>query len=136
MLLFISRKTKTVAADDSIVMNDDAFADDGVLANRDAGMDFCFVSDNDLIVDGYVGTNPHAIANDNIISNRDMSVDENFLRNARAGIDDCGGVPVRFEICLRMKNNQSARESQIRISCAQHCQVGAWDFDAFADEYR
>src|SRR5258708_24328885 len=96
-------------------------------------MNFRVVDDSDVIVDRNVRMNAHSIAYHDILSDRDMSVDENFFRHARARINYRGGVPVRLEVCARMKNNLRASKSQIRILRAQYCEIGARDFYGLAD---
>src|SRR2546421_6710802 len=88
-------------------------------------MDFRVVADGDVIVDRNVRMKSHAVAYDDIVSDRDVSVDENFLGDARARINYRGGIPVRLDVCARMKNNLRASKSQIRILRAQYHKIGA-----------
>src|SRR5258706_11783338 len=96
-------------------------------------MNFRVVADSDVIIDRNVRMNAHSVAYHDILSDRDVSIDENFLRHAGARVNYRGGVPVRLEICSRMKNNLRASKSQVRVFGTQHREIRARDFHSLAD---
>src|SRR5712675_598795 len=96
-------------------------------------MNFRVVADSDVIVNRNVRMNAHSDAYHDILSDRDVSIDENLFRHAGARVNYRGGVPVRLEICSRMKNNLRASKSQIRILRAENYEIGTRYLNGLAD---
>src|SRR5882672_10971441 len=96
-------------------------------------MNFRVIADGDAIVNRNVRMNAHTISESDILSDRDVSIDEDFFGNARARINHRGGVPVRLEVCSRMKGDQGPSKSQVRILSAQNYEICARDFYSLAE---
>src|ERR1700682_6400729 len=81
MALFVFGKNKTVAANDRVVVNDHALAQNRILANRHAGMDFGISTDDDVPVDRHVRMKSNSLANFGVLSNHHVRTDEDSISN-------------------------------------------------------
>src|SRR5262249_39873077 len=63
MLFFIFGKSKSIAADHRVIVNDHALADNRVFANRHSRMNFAIVIDRHVFINRHVRMDPHVIAN-------------------------------------------------------------------------
>ena len=97
-------------------------------------MNFCFISDRDVVVDGSVGMNAHTVSDHHILTDGYVRIHEDFLRHMCAGIDDCRRIEVSLEWGWRVKKNQRARVSQIRIFSAQYRNIFAIDNRVLGDK--
>ena len=86
MSLFIFSEPETVTSDYRVVMNDDAFADDRVLANGNARMNLALIADANIVVNRRVRMNAHAISDTGVLADDRVRPDKAFRADCR-GLD-------------------------------------------------